>query len=235
MPRYRQIAATIAAFLIPLAAVGQTPPPTECDRLATHSEDDHAVATGVPWDELEGDAAVAACEAAVVRYPEAARLHFLHGRALNKLERYQDAMAAYRRALQLQPEYTVVHNNVANLYNEGLGVAQDDKLATKHYLAASELGFAVAQLKLGMAYGRGTGVEPDQTEAARWYLRAAEQGNVFAQENLGRRYRMGIGVEQDLAEAMKWSRRAAEQGAAGSQVEVGFLYRRGLGVEKDSG
>ena len=69
MPRYRQIAATIAAFLIPLAAVGQTPPPTECDRLATHSEDDNAVATGVPWDELEGDAAVAACEAAVGRGP----------------------------------------------------------------------------------------------------------------------------------------------------------------------
>ncbi len=55
----------------------------------------------------------AACESALAATPYAADLHFLHGRALRKLNRLEDALEAYRRAFCMTPSFGQAHYEFA--------------------------------------------------------------------------------------------------------------------------
>jgi TPR repeat protein len=90
------------------------------------------------------------------------------------------------------------------MYDKGLGVAQDSKLAVEWYRKAAEQGNDAGQTNLGTAYGQGIGVPQDFREAAKWLLKAAEQGDTLAQIKLGLAYSEGRGVPQDYVEAHKW-------------------------------
>jgi len=69
------------------------------------------------------------------------------------------------------------------MYQNGRGVAQDDKEAVKWYRKAAEQGHAYGQSNLGVMYANGSGVAKDDKEAVKWYRMAAEQGHAYAQNN----------------------------------------------------
>ena len=71
------------------------------------------------------------------------------------------------------------------MYDEGLGVAENDSAAVKWYRESAEQGHARAQNNLGAMYDDGHGVSEDNTQALKWYRAAAEQGHARAQTNLG--------------------------------------------------
>ena len=74
------------------------------------------------------------------------------------------------------------------MYEEGLGVAVDDKEAMKWYLRAANQDFARAQYYVGTMYALGKGTERSQAKAVQWYKLAARQGETSAQavlEKLG--------------------------------------------------
>ncbi len=123
--------------------------------------------------------------------------------------------------------------NLGVMYENGLGVTQDDAEAVRWYRLAAEQGDAWAQFNLGVMYENGRGVTQDDAEAVRWYRLAAEQGDAKAQYNLGNMYRTGLGVPQDDAEAVRWYRLAAEQGNARAQANLGVMYKNGRGVTQD--
>jgi TPR repeat protein len=75
-------------------------------------------------------------------------------------------------------------NNLANCYDLGHGVPQDDKQAVKWYTKAAEQGHAGAQRGLANCYRHGRGVLQDYKQAANWFTKAAEQGVAEAQNNL---------------------------------------------------
>ena len=62
------------------------------------------------------------------------------------------------------------------MYQDGLGVEQDDKEAVKWFRKAAEQGLPEAQRCIGWMYQDGLGVEKDDKEAVKWFRKAAEQG-----------------------------------------------------------
>ena len=98
------------------------------------------------------------------------------------------------------------------MYDNGRGVAEDDREAVRWYRKAAEQGHATAQSLLGVMYANGEGVPEDDREAVRWFRKAAEQGDADAQHNLGVMYAKGEGVPQDDVRAYLWFNLAAALG-----------------------
>ncbi len=135
---------------------------------------------------------------------------------------WHDGLAAYDRgdyatALRLWRPYAArgdveAQYNLGALYDQGLGVPQDDAQAVKWYRLAAAQGDADAQYRLGLKHHNGEGVPQDDAEAAKWYRLAAEQGQSDAQRNLAAFYFAGQGVPQDLVRAHLWFALAGAQG-----------------------
>ncbi len=125
-------------------------------------------------------------------------------------------------------------NNLGVCYEDGFGVAQDDKKAAGWYTKAAKQGHVKAQFNLAVFYEKGRGVAQDDQKAAEWYAKAAEQGNAVAQYNVGFCYEKGRGVAQDDQKAAEWYAKAAEQGNVAAQYNLGVCYANGRGVAQDN-
>ena len=126
-----------------------------------------------------------------------------------------------------------VQYNLGAMYDEGLGVPQDQKTAVKWFRLAAEQGFAGAQYKLGVRYAKGRGVPQNDKTAVKWFRLAAEQGIALAQYNLGTMYHRGKGVLQNQKTAVKWYKLAADQGLSYAQNNLGNMHRDGKGVPQN--
>ena len=78
--------------------------------------------------------------------------------------------------------------NLGLIYDNGLGVTEDNQEAVKWYRRAAEQGLTEAQNNLGLMYEKGEGISEDVKEAVRWYRRAALLGLAEAQVNLALMY-----------------------------------------------
>lgn len=85
--------------------------------------------------------------------------------------------------------------------------------AFTYWMAAANLGDAVAQHKVGAFYMGGLGVSKDAAKAVAWYRKAAENGLAASQLQLGLAYYTGEGtLEKDVDTAMIWLKRSSAQG-----------------------
>lgn len=101
--------------------------------------------------------------------------------------RFDEARAAYARgdypaALKVFRELAAQGNAQAqgalgNMYEKGLGVAEDPAEAARWYRKAAEQGFPAAERYLADMYAIGLGVPKDWKEAEVWYRKAAAQGD----------------------------------------------------------
>ena len=123
--------------------------------------------------------------------------------------------------------------NVGSIYDNGLGVPEDDHQALSWYHKAAMQNHAHAEFALGLMYGNGLSVPKDDRQAVFWYRKAAQHGHARAQTNLGLMYEWGKGVPRDEAAAVIWYRKAAERGFARAQTNLGFMYDYGKGVPID--
>ena len=87
--------------------------------------------------------------------------------------------------------------NLGVMYEQGIGVAKDEKEALGWYRKAAELGNANAQFNLGVMYENGHGTVVDFAQANQCYRKAAVQGDALAIGNLGMLYIRGDGVKVD--------------------------------------
>ncbi|SOD67320.1 tetratricopeptide repeat protein [Alysiella filiformis] len=111
------------------------------------------------------------------------------------------------------------HHNLAMLYENGQGVAENLDLAKQFCQKAAELGLANAQYHLGyMLLGS------DPKAALDWWEQAAQQGLAEAQHDLAQQYLLGENVAQDLDLAADWYEAAAQQNHTPSQFNLGVLY-----------
>lgn len=90
-------------------------------------------------------------------------------------ENYEAAARLYRRDGELGNVAAQV--NLAFMYLDGLGVAQDFGQAAHWFRRAAETGNAEAQQNLGMLYREGKGVERNAVEAAKWFRIAGAQAD----------------------------------------------------------
>jgi TPR repeat protein len=170
---------------------------------------------------LDGQAALDACERAVRESPGDVSSRLNLGITLHRLNRMDEAVAAYRQAADQGS--AVAQRALGTIYANGLGVPKSETEAAKWYRLAADKGDAQAQNGLGVLYYSGHGVLQDYTEALRWYRLAAGQGDSRAQWNLGIMYELGRGVPQSNTEAVKWYRLAAAQGDQDAQNKLQLL------------
>ena len=119
--------------------------------------------------------------------------------------------------------------NLANMFQQGRGVDEDQKKALSYVRKAAELSDPRAQYELGMAYERGTILERDLQQAAVWFERAAEQGEMDAQFALGVLNATAFGKGLEIAtdeqreQAVAWLRKASAQGHEEAKTYLDLL------------
>lgn len=124
--------------------------------------------------------------------------------------------------------------NLAWMYDEGRGVAEDDAKAAQLYREAAASGHPFAQWRLGMMID--TGEAPGELfEAVSLLKQAVYQGNTNAMTSLAVMYATGRGVEQDFDQSRMYYEMAARQGDAHAVHGLGVLFANGQGVEKNMG
>ena len=99
------------------------------------------------------------------------------GSGLQAEKRYSEARIWYERSSA--QENAVATNNLAYLYDLGLGVPQDRKKGFELYTKSAELGWPEAMWNLANIYGAGQIDKPDIMQACIWVSRAGR----FAGDN----------------------------------------------------
>ncbi|MDW5290597.1 tetratricopeptide repeat protein [Formosa sp. PL04] len=84
--------------------------------------------------------------------------------------------------------------NVATMYEQGIGVANNNKEAFSWYEIAAKNGSSAAQFNLGVCFENGIGTSVNFEKANEWYRKASVQGDGLAVGNLGMLYIRGDGV-----------------------------------------
>ncbi len=81
--------------------------------------------------------------------------------------------------------------NVAQMYQQGIGVEKSIDQAIKFYSMAAAQNDLAAEYQLGVIYFQGLDVKPDYRLAMEWWTDAAFKGNEYAQYALARIYENG--------------------------------------------
>jgi uncharacterized protein len=93
------------------------------------------------------------------------------GSGLQAEKHFAEALTWYQKA-SLQ-DHALATNNLAFLYDEGLGVKQDRQKAFDLYMKSADLEWGEAMFNLYIMYGAGQiGAKPDLVAACPWYFRA---------------------------------------------------------------
>lgn len=208
-------------------------PETECDRLAADPYDRDRLDTLTPvyFARLDGPRGIAACEDAVVRYPQASRFAHQLGRAYDKLKLFDRAMEHYRDAAK--KGYAASMLAIGGLYYNGDGVGKDVSEALAWYQNAVDHGNTEAMDAIGTLYLEGEGVPQSDAEAVRWFQRGADLHDATAIASLGRAYRLGQGVKKDQREALRLYRLSAEMGSPNGMNNLAFMHQQGFGTKRD--
>ena len=122
------------------------------------------------------------------------------------------------------------------LYDNGLAVVRDEKLATDLFRKAALGGDAEAEYRLGMRLVMGThDVARDTAEGLKWMVQSGDRGRPNSLTTIGGFYRTGgYGLAKDLVQAVFWFRKAADLGDPEGEGWLGWAYRWGMGVPQDT-
>ena len=155
--------------------------------------------------------------------------HYNLGNALTDKKEYVKAIAEYRTALQLKPEFAEAHNNLGRGFeqNQQYGPAVDE------FGKAAKAGDVTGMTNLANANAKGLGIAQNLQQAFSWYRKAADSGDASSMTQVGVMYETGYGVEQDYPQALDWYRKAADAGNSDAMTNLGIMYSSGRGVKQD--
>lgn len=115
------------------------------------------------------------------------------------------------------------------MYENHIGLPQDDKGAANYYRLAANQGYTLAQCHLAALFEAGRGVHRDYKQALAWYRKAADQNLADAEEEVGYFYQSGLGVKRDYAQALSWYCRDADHGSSNAENQLGYMAEEGWG------
>ncbi len=122
--------------------------------------------------------------------------------------------------------------NVGLMYEQGIGVEQDEKEAVVWYGKSAAQGNSAAQYNLGVLYENGRGTEIDYVKANEWYRKASVQGDALAIGNLGMLYVRGQGVKENKVAGVALLLVSATLDASpGNHARQNITATRGLTTE----
>jgi len=202
-----------------------------CDDQAAHPSDPLRKASGVDWDDIALLDALDACEAAAQAHPGVMRFQYQLGRALGRIEEYDQALALFKKAAQ--SGYASAQVSLGWMYANGYGVPVDFKAARIWYEKAALQKHSVASLNLGVFYITGRGVKKDIKRGID-YLRAASQlGNSKSSYNLSLMAATGETKLLKPEEEIPWLKKSAAQGSRVALYELAVKYIQGDGLPVD--
>ncbi|WP_372730964.1 hypothetical protein [Novosphingobium sp.] len=145
-----ELAEELAQSEMPKVQIAEATPQqvNDCDRLAANPSDPKKLAPGVADASLDSSMAVAACDAATVKFPGTARLDYQYGRALYLDGELNAALPLL--ASSAEKGYAAAKAMLGDVYLEGLAdQPQDFGAAYSFYKEASTGGYvpAAAQAK----------------------------------------------------------------------------------------
>ncbi len=220
-----------------LVQVDLTPDP--CDVQAADHLDPDGVGLARFANEIEPEAAVQACEAAVAREPQNARFHFQLGRALNAMRRYDEARAEWDKARELghaRASYAIgnaILNAAQQTGGSSSAAAPDEALA--YYREGVDLGDPYAFYALGRQLVRHGKTQQDKLKGYDLMMRALEVGHTFAMNELGYFYLDEESEYYDPTRGLRYLTESAERGDIYGYNNLGLVYMNGLGgQEKDA-
>src|SRR5438067_4015311 len=149
------------------------------------------------------------------------------GSDLQAEKRYEDARRWYERAAA--QGHALAINNLAYLYDLGLGVKQDRQRGFELYSRAADLGWAEAMWNLANMYGAGQLGDKDLNMACVWTLRAVRFADPGEKQRFAPAFRAAAYFERNFTaeklaackqKSESWSpagmnQSNAQQGAAG--------------------
>ncbi|MGH9685768.1 MAG: tetratricopeptide repeat protein [Candidatus Acidiferrales bacterium] len=201
----------------------------QCEQLAGQPLDTLRVGDGVAFEKVQVDQALPVCQQAAERQPVRPRYQYLYGRVLSASKRDAEAVAQYAAADRAG--YGFASFGLAELYEEGAGVARNLGEAQRLYFRAGNAGIADAFAEGGELYFYDN--PPNYVEAKSWFEHGAEGGSADGFDDLGWLYEEGYGVNKDVDKAFSLFNEAAKRGSAEGTYRVGVSYFWGLGVQKD--
>ncbi|MQY44663.1 hypothetical protein GAO09_01065 [Rhizobiales bacterium RZME27] len=197
---------------------------SDCDRMAGSAYDKDRNATFAPVDVNDIDVqAVGVCRTAFEATGNP-RFAYQLGRALNKTQEPDEAMAAYEAAVD--GGYSAAKVNFGMLMGR-LGDAQSE---FRLYNEAAASGNVLAQYNLGVAYRDGIGTQVSGEQALHWFEEAAVGGDDTAAFNIGSIYDEGKLVPEDNQTAIAWYDLAAQRGSTDGMINLGLMYENGEGI-----
>lgn len=122
-----------------------------------------------------------------------------------------EAAQLYRRAAEIG--FAPAQNNLAGMYENGMGVPVNLREAARWYQSAAEAGLVQAQHSFGELLLDGRGVAKDTRAGTAWVRRAANQGHKSACIQLVQMYWQGFAVPREPIKALVWAIRAEALGA----------------------
>jgi TPR repeat protein len=142
--------------------------------------------------------------------------------------------------------------NLGILYEDGLGVLQDNQQAIVHYEKAAQAGSSKAQYRLGLLYSAGLKIPKDDIKADKWLAAAAAQGDddaalLLAQRQLTQRKDSPTISKRDkeffdaenrhaagqYKEAAVIWQQLAKAGDTRSRTRLAWMYEAGQGMPRD--
>lgn len=203
----------------------------ECDARAADPQDPDRPTNvaGVRFARIDALRAIAVCRSAAAAQPELRRLQYQLGRALDKTERYKEAVTAYRAASDAGS--LSARNNLGTLYENGQGVRRSLPDAFRVYLDAANAGNPVAMTNAARMLEYGRGAPKDAREARRWYEKAMAAGDSSAMLKMaGFHIDGGGGLPRDPAKGFALFRKAADAGDPVAMAAMATLIDNGFGA-----
>ena len=151
----------------------------------------------------------------------------LHAYAKFKAGEYQQAREIWQRLADRGNTTALI--NLANLFQQGMGVEPNPKQALDLIRQAAALGDARAQYELGIEYEKGRLVKRDLQQAAHWLLQSALQENADGQFAYGILLATAFGqglsltTEHQRNEALEWLKKAQANGHPDARPYIQLL------------
>lgn len=155
----------------------------------------------------------------------------LEAYAVYKMGRYDEAKRIWEELAAKGNTTAMI--NLANLFQQGQGVSEDQKRALELVLQAAELGDARAQYEIGIAYEKGDVFPRDIEKAGAWLKKSAEQDYADGQFAYGVWLATGGGKGLEKATAaqrsaaLAWLQKAKSNGNLEASDYIGVLRQNG--------
>jgi tetratricopeptide (TPR) repeat protein len=201
-----------------------------CDTLAAggFDPDKPREVRRVCLGQMDARAAITACTAAARASPNERRFHYQLGRAQDAAGQYAEALASYRRAVDLGSAAAI--NNLGTLHENGEGVPKSLPEAEKLYRRAAEAGSVTGMSNLGRFLEYGRAGRKDIREAARWYKACADKGDPFCGTKHANMIMSRVpGVEGDGLGAILMVRKSADAGDSMALITMATIIDQGFG------